>query len=240
MILAFEEEINCPGRACFYNSRQEKDELLSIFEDQTYKVFTDDDKNNAKYYANVNKITGFSLHNMNNFQIISELIKNKIQAIIITDKNNNKNIAIINKTYFISSDEYLEYNVIENDFIKSKYTGSTGNIVENFCYHIKRFAMIKDKSLIDASYEYLLNYEKMFGSVPIKILLPVTITQDNDDIKFSIIAKDINYENYNTMLRGISFNKTYKETQVKSIKEKHLILNFKNKEIIQGIEKFLA
>lgn len=235
MILAIKDE-----KAYYYNTIKEKEEILQRYKNPIYRVFTNNDKDYAKIFAESDKVSGFCTDEMNNYEILKELKNEGIQIAKFIDNSSFYRFVILNNTYCLNSNYYLEYDRTNDIFEKAVYRGYSHNAVNNMCRSIYYFADCKGLSTIDAAYQYFMKYNAMFGSHPWTTLYSSYVSYNNSSIHFEYTMDDIlvinEKEKYKFKLKNTHKEDVKKDSDISNISEEPIYLSFKDEKILEAIQ----
>lgn len=236
MILAIRDK-----KAYYYNTLEEKLELLEHYKFSEYKVFTNDDVLSAKIYSDVEKVKGFCTNEFNNYDILQELCLENISVAKFIDNENFYKFVILNDIYYLNTREYLEYDHSKDTFVKAIYTSYYHNLIKNMCNKIYYFSHCNSLSIKEATHMYFKEYYLNFGYFPWSIIKKSSIATDEDELYFERLADDIIIARddikQKVELRKVSNRVFYNINEINTIKEENIFINFKDEEILKVIKE---
>ena len=242
MILAIKDKI-----ACFYNTEEEKKEILELFIDNKnieYKIFNNTDKDNALNYSNTFKITGF-LTPKDPFNEINELKDKGIQFISFK-VNDEKYCAIINDIFYPRSSYRLVYDEDKREFKKYKFNGNLRDTANDLCSQIINLQKSELISTETAVLRYNQEYRKVFGESFWKYISADKFFDwgFSDSILFKCIGKRlkapiISFDEYYYQLEEKQEDMLIKKSDMSDIKITESFLSIKNKNINNYIKENL-
>lgn len=161
MILAIKNKI-----ACYYNTEEEKKELLKIFvnpENPCFNIFLNTEKGKALSYSNVPKITGFLTEKEDPFTALRQLKDKGIQLVSFMAKD-KRYCTILNDIYYPSSVFRLEYNALEDKFEPYRFKGCSHDSAHDLCEQIIKYYNERGIMFLkSATKTYMEEYQKQFG-----------------------------------------------------------------------------
>lgn len=239
MILAIKNKI-----ACYYNSEEERNEILDLFSDKsgiTYNIFENNDKNKALYYANVSKITGFLLERKDPFKELSMLKDKGIELVSFKVKGESY-CVILNDIYYPRSEYRLKYDKIHDSFFCSKFNGNLRDTSNDLCNNILDYQKQKGSMFLrTAVLNYNMAYRKEYGEnfwkcVTADKFFNFELDKDHESILFKCIGKRlenpiISLSEYYCQLEDKQKDVEIKKDDITNIREVPVFLSIKNEEI---------
>lgn len=239
MILAIKNKI-----ACYYNSKQEKSELLATFKPKNYRVFCDTDIKRATNYAKTKKITGFKIDKMTPLEIFQDLKGEGIKLVSFETKSGECRIVILNNIYMLNTKKYIDFDLHFINIIKKTCLDEDiKEIMENIIEKITRYKRYYKIPLEKAAYQYFFNFERNYKQYPwVKYNdWHVQHTLDLEYLVFENICENISVRdsynnNYYIDFKKYKTNYKIKESDILNIKEVNFDLVYNDPQILKSIK----
>lgn len=244
MILAIKDKI-----ACFYNNKEEKQELLEMFKNKPHKIFVNSDDEYAMKFSNTDKISGFTTDEMNAFHIFKDLKEEGFQVASFELKNEEKGIyeqkeIVLNPIQYIVSDKRLTFSNRSRKLVNMTFSGTSYQSVNNFCAQIYAFSKETGESIERAAYIYFEEYKKVFSKYPWKTLNSSDIYSFSDKyIKLESFGDKVmelytGDEMYNCVLKNEKNWKNLSMDLIKNIKVKNISIAIEDSSILKVIDEY--
>lgn len=238
MILATDNNL------CYYNNKQEKEELLKLLNLQNYKVFSNNDIKKATNYAKTEKIYGFKTDEMTPLEIFQDLKDEGIKLASFKTKSGENKIVILNDIYVLNTKKYIDFNPSFIHIVRKVLQGKTPkDVMENITQQIKDYAIYHKIPLDKAAYQYFFNFERNYKQYPWARYDKWNICHSEDleylifeHICEKIFVKDSYSYSYHLDFKKYESNYKIKENDILDIKEVSFPLIFDDPEILKSIE----
>lgn len=169
MILAIKNK-----KACYYNSIEEKRELINFFKED-YKVFPNINKKEALLYSNQEKITGF-IEKEDPLDVFKDLKQEKVRLISFLGKDSetnllNKYFLVLNPLYYLGLNEMITYIPGIDMFNPVTFDGKVDDFYNSFIREITIYQ--KEKRIFSfkhAVLQYIKEYKELIGKYPWKVI----------------------------------------------------------------------
>lgn len=192
-------------KVCPFNNEDEKFEILEDFYEEQclgqVEIFDNNELKKALEYANVEKISGYSLfYEMSNYDKLLKMKregfigkepnkKDRYYGLYIAENHGNCFSFMINDMYYLNTNKCLLW--VNNDLLGIDNTAPKEEMVESFENSIFAYAKDTHQDLQVAGYQYIVTFKRIFGKYPWSIIKKGSFKKKDDKIEFSEIYKII-------------------------------------------------
>lgn len=225
-----------------YNNLDEKEELEKIFSNKIYKIFSNEDKEKAKKFANTEKIIGFITDEMDVFDIFCDLKTSGVNIASFEFKDKLYNI-VLNDAYFLSTNKRLDYDDRKKCFRETVYKGKQENAIKDLYERIRYYSSKTKTPTRKAIKIYFENFYKlhkyhMWNGVAESFLVKTSDLITLNEICYGLEIKELLDDNLCLSIKKMTNLYDCEMSDISKIREKEIPLEIKHKLVLEVIKEF--